>query len=237
MSSQQTVESLQGDFDRIALLPEEKWNHNAHYHNFLLSQVPDDCEQILEIGCGTGKFSHLLAQRSAKVLAMDLSPQMIRVAQGNSARCPNIDFVLGDVFEYPLPANYFDCIATLTTLHHLPLAAVLKKIKEALKPGGVFVCLDLCRSSNAAELFVDAMAYPLGLILRLVNTRKLWPSNELRKAYDDHGKTDSYLTVKQVAQTCAEVMPGARVKRHLLWRYSIVWRKLKEQNEPIRLTK
>ena len=171
MRSPQTVESLQRDFDRIALLPEESWNHNSHYHSFLLSHIPESCDQILEIGCGTGKFSQLLAQRASKVLAIDLSPQMIRVAQENSARYSNIDFVLGDVLEYPLPANHFDCIATLTTLHHLPFAPVLKKIKQALKPQGVFLCLDLYRRSNATDLFFDGIAYPLSLALSIYEDR------------------------------------------------------------------
>ncbi|HSE32063.1 MAG TPA: class I SAM-dependent methyltransferase [Pyrinomonadaceae bacterium] len=225
MNSPQTLESLQHDFDRIALLPDEKWNHTSHYHNLLLSQLPDDCEHILEIGCGTGTFSHLLAQRAAKVLAIDLSPQMIRVARENSARYPNIDFVLSDVLEYPVPANHFDCIATLTTLHHLPLAAVLKKIRQALKPQGVFLCLDLYRRSNANDLFFDGIAYPLSLALRFMKTGRLSPSREMREAYEEHGKTDSYRTLRQVRQTCAEVMPDACVTRHLLWRYSIIWRK------------
>jgi ubiquinone/menaquinone biosynthesis C-methylase UbiE len=221
----QTVETLQHDFDRIALLPEEKWNHNAHYHRFLLTQIPDACEHILEIGCGTGRFSQLLAQRAARVLAIDLSSQMIRVGRENAAQYPNIDFVLGDVLEYPLPINHFDCVATLTTLHHLPLSAVLNRIKQTLKPGGIFVCLDLCRPSNAADLFVDSIAYPAALLLRLMNTGRLFPSSKMRKAYDDHGKTDIYLTLKQVRQICAQLMPGARITRHLFWRYSIVWRK------------
>jgi len=225
MNLPQTAESLQRDFDRIALLPEERWNHNSHYHNFLLSQIPDNCEHILEIGCGAGRFSQLLAQRAAKVLAIDLSPQMIRVAQENAARYPNIDFVLGDVLEYPLRVDHFDGIATLTTLHHLPLTRVLKKIKQALKPGGVFVCLDLYRRANAADLFLDGIAYPTSLILRLTKTGRLTPSTEIREAYEEHDKTDSFLTLKQVSQTCDEVIPGARVTRHLFWRYSIIWQK------------
>ncbi|HEX7297034.1 MAG TPA: class I SAM-dependent methyltransferase, partial [Pyrinomonadaceae bacterium] len=150
-SPTQTVETLQHDFDRIALLPEEKWNHNSHYHGFLLSQIPTSCEHVLEIGCGCGRFSQLLAQRSRKVLAIDLSSEMIRVSRENSTRYPNIDFVLSDILEYPLPANHFDCIATLTTLHHLPLAAILRKVSEALKPGGVFINLDLYRWAKPSD--------------------------------------------------------------------------------------
>ncbi len=223
--SRQTTESIQSDFDRIALLPDEDWNHNSHYHGYLLGQVPERCGQILEIGCGTGEFSRLLAARAEKVLAIDLSPQMIRLAQRHSQLYPNIDFVTGDVMTRHLPDNQFDCIATLTTLHHLPTEPVLRRIRKALKPGGVFVCLDLYQRSDLSDLFFDGVAYPANLLLRLIKTGRPRPSREVREAYAEHGKTDTYLTLPRVEQICADVLPGALVRRHLFWRYSIVWRK------------
>jgi len=228
MNSPQTVESLQHDFDRIAVLPEEKWNHNVHYHNFLLSHVPDRCQQALEIGCGTGGFSRRLAQHAENVLAIDLSSQMVRVGRANSADHQNIEFVQGDILDYALPGNHFDCIATLTTLHHLPLAAVLKKIKEALKPGGAFLGLDLYRRSNAHDLTFDGIAFPTSLLLRVIKTGRVRASLEMRRAYLDHEKTDRFLTLQEVADICAGVIPGAVVRRHLFWRYSIVWTKPSE---------
>ena len=223
--SRQTPESIQSDFDRLALLPEESWNHNAHYHAYLMGQVPGRCREVLEIGCGTGKFSRLLARRAERVLAVDLSPQMIRLARERSKRHPNIEFVRGDVMTYPLPDDHFDCIATLTTIHHLPAEAVLRKIRKALKPGGVFVCLDLYRRSTLTDLLFDGAAYPVSLLLGLIKTGKPRPPAEVREAYAEHGKTDTYLTLPQAERICASVLPGARVRRHLFWRYSIVWKK------------
>ena len=223
--ARQTLESVESDFDRIALLPDETWDHNAHYHEYLLSRIPPRCGQILEIGCGTGDFSRLLARRAERVLAVDLSPQMIRIASARSKLYPNVEFVRGDVMTCEFADDQFDCVATLTTLHHLPTETVLKKIRKALKPGGVFVCLDLYRRSNLTDLLFDGVAYPANLFLRLAKTGKPRPPREVRAAYDEHGKTDTYLTLPQVAETCARVLPGARVSRHLFWRYSIVWKK------------
>lgn len=223
--SRQTLESLQSDFDRIALLSEERWNHNARYHRRLLAHVPARCRHVLEIGCGTGEFSRLLARRAERLLAVDLSPQMIRLARERSRRYPNIDFVAGDVMAQHLPANEFDCIATLTTIHHLPAESILRKIRESLKPGGVFVCLDLYRRSALSELLFDGVAYPASLLLTLMKTGRPRPPGEVREAYAEHGSTDTYLTLPQVEQLCADILPGARVSRHLFWRYSIVWKK------------
>ncbi len=227
--AKQTLESIQADFDRIALLSDETWNHNAHYHSYLINQLPEGCRHILEIGCGTGKFSRLIAERAEKVLAIDLSPQMIRLARTRSKLYPNIDFIEGDVMTYQLPDNQFDCIATLTTLHHLPMTDVLKKIKQALKPRGVFICLDLYQRSNLADLFFDGIAYPANLFLRSAKTGKFRPSREVREAYAEHGKTDTYLSLPQIEQICADILPSALVRRHLFWRYSIIWKKENEE--------
>jgi len=221
----QTLESVQSDFDRIALLSGEGWDHNAHYHDYLLARLPARCRRVLEIGCGAGEFSRLLARRGEHVLAVDLSPQMISLARERSKLYPNIDYVEADVMASDLPDEEFDCVATLTTLHHLPAEAALRKIRKALKPGGLFVCLDLYRRSNLTDLLFDGVAYPAGLLLRLLKTGRLRPCREVREAYAEHGKTDRYLTLPQVERVCAEVMPGAVVTRHLLWRYSVVWEK------------
>ena len=223
--SRQTLESIQSDFDRIALLPGESWNHNAHYHSYLLGHVPERCRHVLEIGCGTGEFSRLLAGRAERVLAVDLSPQMVRLARERSKLHPNIDFVAGDVMSCRLPDEQFDCVATLTTLHHLPTESILRKVRRALRPGGAFVCLDLYQRSTFGDLLFDSAAYPASLFLRLIKTGRPRPPREVREAYAEHGKTDSYLTLPQVKEVCAATLPGALVSRHLFWRYSIVWKK------------
>ena len=221
----QTPETVRSDFDRIASLPDEDWDHNAYYHEFLLGRVPERCGRALEIGCGTGAFSRLLARRAESVLALDLAPRMVRAARERSGLYPNISFVNGDAMTYALPRDGFDCVATLTTLHHLPAESALRKIKAALSPGGVFVCLDLYRRSNLGDLLLDGAALPANILLRLLKTGRPRPPREVREADAEHGKTDTYLTLPQVARLCADVMPGAVVRRHLFWRYSLVWKK------------
>lgn len=223
--ARQTPESIRADFDRIASLAGEGWDHNSHYHEYLLRHAPGRCGRTLEVGCGAGEFSRLLAARAERVLAVDLSPRMVALARERSRGCANVDFVNADVTEYPLPAEHFDFVATLTTLHHLPLEAALRKMASALRPGGVFVCLDLYERAGLRDLLSGCAAYPAGLLLRLLKTGRPLPPREVREAYAEHGRTDTYPTLARVRQVCADVLPGAHVRRHLLWRYSVVWRK------------
>jgi ubiquinone/menaquinone biosynthesis C-methylase UbiE len=222
----ESMSDVRADFDRIALLSGEEWGHNGHYHDFLARHIPEPCREALDIGCGTGAFSRLLAKSSDSVLALDLSPNMIGLARERSARFPDIDFRVADVMTVELPAERFDCIATIATLHHLPVEEMLPKMKGALKPGGVLLVLDLFQAEGLSDAAASALAVPLSLGLRLLRRGRLRPPREVRRAWDEHGRHDTYLTLAQVREVCARLLPGAQVTRHLLWRYSVVWKKV-----------
>jgi len=219
------LKDIQEDFDRIALVSTDGATHNDHYHNFLLRQLHSHCDNSLDIGCGTGSFARRLAERSQHVLAIDFSPEMIRIARERSAKFSNLDFQLADVLNLPFDVESFDCIATIATLHHLPLAEMLLKLKAALKPGGVLLILDLFEPEGATDAVLNLLALPLSVGLRLVHHGRLLPQRAERAAWNAHEHHDLYPKLSEVHTLCERILPGAKVKKHLLWRYSIVWEK------------
>ena len=217
---------VQSDFDRISHLSnDEGWSHNSHYHNYLLKQVPTRREEALDIGCGTGTFTRLLAERVDRVMAFDLSPGMVQIARIQSRLHTNIEYQVADATTLEYPVDRFDAIASIATLHHLPIETTLAKMKSALKTGGSLLILDLYKSTGVRDRLTDAVAMPVSLLLKLLRNGRLRQPREVREAWAEHGKSDVYPTLAQVRQTCASTLPGAQVRRHLLWRYSIVWRK------------
>jgi SAM-dependent methyltransferase len=218
-------EQIRSDFDRLALLDDDAWNHNNQYHPFLLSQVPANCQQALEIGSGTGAFSRLLACRSRQVLGLDLAPQMVRLAQERSQQHPNLEYQVADVLKSDFSPASFDCIVSIATFHHLPLAEMLQKIQIALRPGGVLLVLDLFHSETLNDAILDLLAVPFGLSLRLLKTGRLRETGAVRDAWAAHGVHDVYLSLAEIRQVSERFMPGVQVRRHLLWRYSLVWKK------------
>ena len=217
--------SVEADFDRLALLDEESWTSNNHYHNSLLKHVPANCENALEIGCGTGAFARLLAHRFKHVVALDLSSEMIRVARSRSTDFDNLEFQLADAMQWKFPHSHFDFVCSIATLHHLDQRELLIKIRDSLKPDGVLVVLDLVASDSLLERAYDLVGYGVSGGLRLVHNGRLQPPAAVRKAWEQHGKHDSYLTVRQVRALADELLPGANVRRCLLWRYSLVYKK------------
>jgi SAM-dependent methyltransferase len=223
---------IQADFDRLALLDAKGWTQNNHYQDFLLRHIPNDCQNALEVGCGTGAFARRLAERARHVVALDLSPEMIRVARSRSAELSNLEFQVADVMSWDFPAARFDGIATIATLHHLPLREVILKLKDTLKPGGVLIVLDLFEgernlftAAGLVDTFLNPVAMGVSVSLRLIQNGRLKPPREVRAAWAAHEQHDSYPKVSEIRTLCVEILPGARIKRHLLWRYSIVWQK------------
>ena len=219
------MSTVQEEFDRIALVSPDGATHNDHYHNFLLRHLPPTCSNSLDVGCGTGLFARRLAERSKHVLALDLSAEMIRIARDRSEKFPNIDFQLADVMDMHFDVGSFDCIATIATLHHLPFEEVVLKMKRALKPGGVMLILDLFEPSGIADSLSNLVALPVSAALRLKHHGRLLPRREERAAWNAHARHDSYPTIEEVQSICERILPGAKIRKHLLWRYSIVWNK------------
>lgn len=217
--------AVRADFDRLAALEANDWNHNAHYHRYLLRQLPAHVGTALDVGCGTGAFSRLLAARADRALGLDLSPEMIGQARARSAGFANVEFEVADVRLWSWPREAFDCIACIATLHHLPLAETLASMRNALRPGGVLLVLDLYRAETLADFAACGLAMPLGSALRLLKTGRLQDPPEVRQAWDAHGLHDHYPTLAELRLAADPLLPGVRVLRHLLYRYSLVWRR------------
>ena len=219
------ISDIREEFDRIDLHSNDGWDHNSHYHKWLLNRLPSSCSNALDIGCGSGSFSRLLAERSERVVALDLSPNMIGTAKERSTNHSNMDFQVADVLKWEFPAEHFDCVVSIATLHHLPLEEMLIRMRDTLRPGGMLLILDLFEGEGPIDIFLSAFAMPLSFALRLIRCGRLRQDKKAREAWAEHARNDSFPTLSSVRRACEKILPGARVRKHLLWRYSIVWRK------------
>ena len=216
---------IQADFDRLAAHDDGRWDHNRHYHPVLLRALPPRRDAALEVGCGTGDFARSLARHFGRVVAIDLSPEMVRRAQDLSQATDNVEFRQADVLTCDLPPATFDCIATIATLHHLPLEEALTRLAAALRPGGVLLVLDLYQPRTAADWALSAAAYPANLLMRAWKLRRLREAPSARQAWSEHARHDVYPSLAEVRALAKRLLPGASVRRKLFWRYSLTWRK------------
>lgn len=219
------VDQVRGDFDRIAALPDEPWDNNHRFHSMLLRRIPLSIVQSLDIGCGKGVFTRQLAERSRHVLAVDLSPIMIEQARRLSKESASIEFLVGDILAMDWPAEQFDVITSITTLHHLRLEDLLPRIRRWLRPGGTFLALDLVADDAWIDRMKSRCLQVANIMERRVRTGLWRMPLEHRKAWEAHARTDKYLTMSEAREQYSRLLPGCEVRRHRFWRYSCLWRK------------
>lgn len=195
------------------------WNHNTHYFPVLARLVGPATRTVLDVGCGEGLLTRRLRAAGAdSVLGLDVDAEQVdraRRAAGGSPERTGLDYVAGDVLS-PLPelTRPFDLVTSVATLHHLPLEAGLRRLRDLVAPGGTLAVVGLTRPRTAWDRAVSAAAVPAARIAR--RRRGEW----------EHGAPIAEVTTShaEVRAAAREILPGARLRRRLYWRYTLVWR-------------
>ena len=216
---------IRQDFDCLALYDRDEWNHNNHYHQFLLRQLPEHSQTILDLGCGVGQFSRLISRKADNLVALDLSPKSIETAKQRSYQFNNIDYQVADISQWQFPQEHFDVITSIATVHHLSLNKLLPKLQTALKPGGMLLILDLLEHQNIRDTLNDCVAVPSNWWFLKTKNRHIKFNPVAAEAMREHLRTDEYLTYSQAEEIYTGWLKTAKVRRHLYWRYSVVWQK------------
>lgn len=104
--------------------------------------------QVVDLGSGTGQISLPLAQRGAQVLAVDVSPAMIRQQQSQARQrgLPNIDALALPIEDLALPSASVDLVVSSYALHHLrdpDKARLVSAAYSWLRPGGQLLIADM----------------------------------------------------------------------------------------------
>lgn len=190
----------------------EYWNHNVHYQPVILDAVPAGCGAALDVGCGDGLLAARLASRCATVTGIDRDPGMVALAR---KRAPDLTFVEADFLAHPFGDASFDFVCANTSVHHMGTEAALRAMARVLRPGGRLAVVGLGAYGSPADFLPDLVAIPLNRYYQ--RTRG--------EGYPGDPKLPPDMTWAQVRETARRVLPGVRYRRHLLWRYSLVWDK------------
>jgi 2-polyprenyl-3-methyl-5-hydroxy-6-metoxy-1,4-benzoquinol methylase len=91
--------------------------------------------RALEIGCGTGLFTEMFAGSGARIVAVDISPELLKKARQRGLPSPQVRFV-EKRFEDCALEGPFDAVIGSSVLHHLDLLPSCLKIFGLLRPGG-----------------------------------------------------------------------------------------------------
>lgn len=105
---------------------------------------------VLEYGCGDGLNTVVLANRGAKIIALDISSELIAVAKKRLELngCETARFLIASAHKLPLPDESVDIVFGMAILHHLDLKLASREIQRVLKKGGRGIFKEPLRNSK-----------------------------------------------------------------------------------------
>ncbi|MFG6157358.1 glycoside hydrolase family 99-like domain-containing protein [Halomonas sp. 1390] len=110
-----------------------------HYHRYLFARQHVEGKRVLDIACGEGYGSHLLAGAAQQVIGVDISEDAVAHATEHYRR-DNLEYRQGDCAAIPLADASVDVVVSFETIeHHDQHETMLSEIKRVLVPGGLLV--------------------------------------------------------------------------------------------------
>ena len=124
--------------------------------------MPDD--DVLELGCGTGIFSEMIAGRVRHVTATDFSPEMLERAEQRLSAYDNVEMRKEDACHTSFADGAFDAVLTVNLFHHAgEPAAVARECARVVRSGGRIVVIDCAGHTTSLFSWIDASLRCLGL--------------------------------------------------------------------------
>ena len=98
-------------------------------------------KNIIEYGCGTGRYTIELASRCENILAIDFSKESLLIIQNKIIDQKNVGLVLADIVPFKTKDDFFDIAFSAQVYEHIPSVeqrmSHLENVKQTLKPGGM----------------------------------------------------------------------------------------------------
>jgi ubiquinone/menaquinone biosynthesis C-methylase UbiE len=139
----------------------------SSYHDILKAQIPNQPQDILDLGCSVGMSSFALQEiyPQAQITGLDLSPYFLAVAQYRSQqRQAKINWVHATAESTGLADGSFDLVSIFLVCHELPQSATRQIFAEArrlLRPGGHLTIMDM---NPQSEIYKKMPPYILTLL-------------------------------------------------------------------------
>lgn len=123
---------------------------------------------ILDLGCGSGWAARLMAESASagRVVGIDVSDEMVRLAREESVDYPNAEFQVASAEQLPFNEAEFTHAFSMESLYYYAdIERALGEIRRVLKPAGLFVAVvDLYQENEPSHQWMDFLKVPVQLL-------------------------------------------------------------------------
>lgn len=142
--------------------------HAAIAAGMLAEMRFDERDKILDLGCGAGWFSAILASKvpTGQVVGLDVADDMIRRARRNYMDPANLMFVVAPVEGIPWDNDFFNKVVSIESSYYWPdPARALREIFRVLRPGGTMrTLINLYKDNPYAHQWQEKLETPTHLL-------------------------------------------------------------------------
>ena len=177
MSTSTAGNFRQSELDRFGALAARWWDPQGpqkplHALNpvrlrYVADRVPLAGADVLDVGCGAGLLSESMALAGAQVTAIDLAPELVKVARLHALESgATIDYRVQPVEEVAAASpGRFDAVTCMEMIEHVPdPSAVIRACVDALKPGGRLFVSTINRTPAAFAFAIVGAEYVARLL-------------------------------------------------------------------------
>jgi 2-polyprenyl-3-methyl-5-hydroxy-6-metoxy-1,4-benzoquinol methylase len=186
------------------------------YAYYLLGEVHG--RRVLDLGCGSGMNSTLLARRGAQVTGIDISAALLALAAERAAenRVDHLTrFAATSAHDLPFPGGSFDVVFGIAILHHLDLPLVARETRRVLKPGGRAIFQEPMRNSALIRVLRPLIPYRAPDVSPLERPLVNAEIDQFRSGFSWGRSRDFSLPHVNLAQ----VLPGMQRYIHPMYRW------------------
>lgn len=204
------------------------WNHNEHFHGWILRNLPARRSVAVDVGCGKGVLAGKLASHFAQVTGIDRNEGMAAAASARLRDLPQVSIQRCDFADFSPAAGdgEADLITMVAVLHHLDTGDALARIPRLVAPGGRLLVVGLARPDSLADLAFDVASGAANPVMGMIkHPRAVRPAQRTPDAQPAIPMMDSTTTFAEVAKAARAHLRGSTVRRRLFFRYTLLWEK------------
>jgi SAM-dependent methyltransferase len=193
------------------------WSHNDPFHGWVLRNLPARRASALDVGCGRGALVARLAERFDRVTRIDPDPEMVAASRRLVATAPGAEIRQESLRQ---AEGQYDAVTAIASLHHLSFGDALTRAKALVAPGGRLLVVGLARLGSPVDIAYDSASLMLNPLVGLVKHPRPVRGGSQPPGMPVRAPIETFDEIGALAE---RVLPGARLRRRLFFRYTLAW--------------